>query len=88
MDKQIQEKERELAAREKAIQEKEAELAQKEKALDPFSMAVKMKKESWYEKVKLSVRQMDAIIWVVSILLGAVVLLIILEAAGIYKLPF
>ncbi|MBR5110376.1 MAG: hypothetical protein IK099_09275 [Clostridia bacterium] len=88
MDKQIKDKERELAAREKAIREKEAELAQKEKALDPFSMAVKIKKESWYEKVKLSVRQMDAIIWVVSILLGIVVILIILEAAGIYKLPF
>lgn len=88
MDKQIQEKERELAAREKAIQEKEAELAKKEKALDPFSMAVKMKKESWYEKVKLSVKQMDIIIWAVSILLGITVLLIILEAAGIYKLPF
>ena len=88
MDKQIQEKERELAAREKAIQEKEAELAQKEKALDPFSMAVKMKKESWYEKFKLSVKQMDIIIWIVSILLCIVVILIILEAAGIYKLPF
>ena len=88
MDKQLKEKERELAAREKAIQEKEAELAKKEKALDPFSMAVKMKKESWYEKVKLSVKQMDIIIWIVSILLCIVVILIILEAAGIYKLPF
>ena len=88
MDKQLKEKEQELAAREKAIQEKEAELAKKEKALDPFSMAVKIKKESWYDKVKLSVRQMDAIIWAVSILLGIVVILIILEAAGIYKLPF
>ena len=87
-EKNLTEKECELAAREKAVQEKEAELARKEKAMDPFSMAVKLKKESWYEKVKLSVRQMDAIIWVVSILLGAVVLLIILEAAGIYKLPF
>ncbi len=88
MDKQLKDKERELAAREKAIREKEAELAKKEKALDPFSMAVKIKKESWYEKVRLSVRQMDVIIWIVSILLGLVVLLIILEAAGIYKLTF
>lgn len=87
-ERNLKEKEQELAAREKAIREKEAELAKKEKALDPFSMAVKMKKESWYEKVKLSVRQMDAIIWAVSILLGIVVILIILEAAGIYKLPF
>ena len=88
MDMQLKDKERELAAREKAIREKEAELAKKEKALDPFSMAVKIKKESWYEKVRLSVRQMDVIIWIVSILLGLVVLLIILEAAGIYKLTF
>lgn len=87
-EKSLKEKERELAAREKAIQEKEAELAKKEKALDPFSMAVKMKKESWYEKVKLSVKQMDIIIWIVSILLCIVVILIILEAAGIYQLPF
>ena len=88
MDKQLKDKERELAAREKAIREKEAELEKKEKALDPFSMAVKIKKESWYEKVRLSVRQMDVIIWIVSILLGLVVVLIVLEAAGIYKVTF
>ncbi len=86
-EKSIKEKERELAAREKALREKEEELKQKEKALDPFSMAVKAKKESWYDKVRLTVKQMDVIIWIVSILLFLVVVLIILESAGIYKLP-
>ena len=88
MDKRLKEKEKELAEREKALQEKERALAEREQRLDPFSMAVKARKEAWYEKVKLTVRQMDVIIWIVSILLGVVVLLIILEAAGVYKLPF
>ena len=85
-EKSIKEKERELAAREKALREKEAELKQKEKALDPFSMAVKAKKESWYDKVRLTVKQMDVIIWIIYGLLAVVIVLIVLEAAGVYKL--
>ena len=49
-------------------------------------MAVKARKEQWYDKVKLTVRQMDVIIRIIYVLLGIVVLLIILEAAGIFKL--
>ena len=60
--------------------------ARQEGALSPFSLAVKAKKEEWYDKVKLTVRQMNAIIWIVSGLLAIVVILIILEAAGIFKL--
>lgn len=56
------------------------------KHLDPFSQAVHMKKEQWYSKVRLSKRQLDVVICIVSVLLGTVVLLIILEAAGIFKL--
>lgn len=78
--------EKELEAREKALLEKEAALEKREKALDPFSLAVKNKKEEWYDKINLSVHQMDIIIYIVSGLLAIVVLLIILEAAGIFKL--
>ena len=84
----LEKKERELAEREKALRSREEALEEKEKALDPFSLAVRAKKESWYDKVRLSVRQMDVIIWTVSILLFAVVVLIILEATGVFKLPF
>lgn len=84
----LEDRERELAAREKAVREKEAELERKEKALDPISQAVKDKKESWYDRVRLSVKQMDIIIGVVCALLLITVVLIILEAAGVYKLPF
>ena len=87
-EKNLTEKECELAAREKAVREKEAELERKEKALDPISQAGKDKKESWYDRVRLSVKQMDIIIGVVCALLLITVVLIILEAAGVYKLPF
>ena len=84
--KSIEEKEKELEARERALREREQALEKRERELSPFSQAVKIKKEEWYDKVKLSVRQMDVIIWIVSGLLAVVVLLIVLEAAGIYKL--
>ncbi len=82
----LSDKEKELRAREKALDAREKELEKKEKALDPFSAAVKARKEQWYDKVKLTVRQMDVIIRVIWALLGITVLLIILEAAGIFRL--
>ena len=82
----LSDKEKELLAREKALDAREREIEKKEKALDPLSMAVKARKEQWYDRVKLTVRQMDVIIRIVWALLGVVVLLIILEAAGIFKL--
>ena len=84
--KSVSEKEKELAAREQALREREQALEKRERELSPFSQAVKIKKEEWYDKVKLTVRQMDVIIWIVSGLLAIVVILIILEAAGIFKL--
>ena len=78
--------EKELKAREKALLEREAALEKREKALDPFSLAIKNKKEEWYDKIKLNVHQLDVFIYIVSGLLALVVLLIILEAAGIFKL--
>ena len=84
--KNTKEKEQELEAREQALREREQALEKRERELSPFSQAVKIKKEEWYDKVKLTVRQVDVIIWIVSGLLAVVVLLIVLEAAGIYKL--
>jgi len=58
----------------------------KEKQLSPFSQAVKAKKEGLYDKVKVSVKTLDVIIWVAAIALGAVIVLMALEAAGIFKI--
>ena len=83
-------KEDELRAREEALNAREEELRRREEALKnkPFSRAVQRKKESWYSRLNVSVRTMDIIIGVTAVLLGIVVLLIVLEAAGIYKLNF
>ncbi len=83
-------KEDELRAREQALNAREEELRRREEALadKPFSRAVQRKKEAWYGKLNVSVRTMDVIIGVTATLLGIVVLLIVLEAAGIYKLSF
>ena len=82
----MDQKERELARREAALEKREKELAEKEKQLGFFSQAVRDKKESWYDHIHVSVKTMDRIIWVVSILLAIVVILIILEATGVFKL--
>lgn len=58
----------------------------KEKQLGAFSQAVKDRKEKLYDKVKLNVRQLDIIIWIAGIALAIVILLMILEATGIFKL--
>lgn len=79
-------KEKELRQREKALEEREKKLAKREKELGFFSRAVQDKKESWYDRIHVSLKTMDRIIWVVSLLLAAVVVLIILEATGIFKL--
>ena len=77
--------ERELAAREEALRKKEQELEEREKRLDPLSMAVKAKKEQWYGKVKLSVKQLDIIIGVCLFLLALCFIAICLDAMGIYN---
>ena len=75
-----------LKAREKALEEKEKRLEQKERELDAFSARVKERKEEWYDKVPLNTRQLTVIIRIVYILLGIVAVLIILEAAGIFRI--
>ncbi|MDO4739756.1 MAG: hypothetical protein Q4A66_03735 [Eubacteriales bacterium] len=79
--------EKELAKREKELRSKEKELEKREKALDPISAAVKNKKEQWYDKVQLSVGQLNVIIYITVGLLVLVFLLMILESLGIFKLP-
>ena len=79
-------KERELEQREKALEERERKLAKREKELGFFSQAVKDKKESWYDRIHVSVKTMDWIIRIVTGLLVILVILIILEATGIFKL--
>lgn len=76
---------KELDAREKALDEREKALEKREKELGAFSSAVKEKKEEWYDKVKLSEKQLTVIIRIVYVLLGLVAILIILEAAGIFR---
>ena len=79
-------KEKELREREKALEEREKKVEKREKELGFLSQAVKDKKESLYDHVHVSVKTMDKIIWVVSGLLVIVIILIILEATGIFKL--
>ncbi len=79
-------KEKELEQREKALEEREKNLEKREKELGFFSQAIKDKKESWYDRINVSVKTMDKIIWVVSGLLVIVFILIILEATGVFKL--
>ena len=43
-------------------------------------------KESWYDKVTLSVRQLDLIVGICWVLIGATVVLIALDALDIFHL--
>ena len=60
-------KEKELEQREKALAEREKQLEKKEKELGFFSQAIKDKKESWYDRINVSVKTMDRIIWIISL---------------------
>ena len=51
-----------------------------------FSQAVQNRKESWYDRIHVSVKTMDWVIGIVSGLLVIVIILIILEATGVFKL--
>ena len=79
-------KEKELEAREKSLEERERRVSEKEKQLGAFSSAIKARKEEWYDRVPLNTRQLTVIIRILYVLLGIVGILIVLEAAGIFKL--
>ena len=82
----MESREKELEQREKALEEREKDLEKREKERGFFSQAVKDKKESWYDRINVSVKTMDKVIWIVSALLVIVFILIILEATGVFKL--
>ena len=79
-------REKELEQREKALEEREKKLEKRERELGFFSQAIKDKKESWYDRVNVSVKTMDKVIGVISLLLIITVVLIVLEATGVFKL--
>ena len=58
----------------------------REKKLGSFSGQIKEKKESLYDRASLNENQLTWIIRITAVLLGIVVILIILEAAGIFRL--
>ncbi len=54
-------------------------------AKDPFSQSVQRKKEELYSKVPLSLKHVNIILWLSVAALLVVIVLIALEAAGIYS---
>lgn len=83
-EKELREKERQLDQREKEL--KKREMALNERPTGPITQAVREKKESWYDKVPLNVHQLDIIIGVAVGALVLVIILIILEATGVFKI--
>ena len=79
-------REKDIEQREKALEEREKKLEKRERELGFFSQAVRDRKESWYDHIHVSLKTMDTIIWIVSGLLAIVIILIILEATGVFKL--
>ena len=75
----------ELQEKERLLEEKEQELNRREKQLDAFSAAMDAKKKQ-YGKLPITVKQVDIILWISCGLLAVVVVLIILEATGIFKI--
>ena len=76
----------ELEEKEQLLRQKEQELNRREKELDGFSAAMDARKKQLYGKIPMTVKQMDIILWIACGALAIVVLLIILEAAGIFKI--
>ena len=64
-----------------AEEEKNLPEEEQEKAKTPWQAT----KEGWYDKIPLSLKQLDMIIAVCWILLGLCLLAIILDATGIYS---
>ena len=79
-------REKDIEQREKALEEREKRLEKRERELGFFSQAVRDRKESWYDHIHVSLKTIDTIIWIVSGLLAIVIILIILEATGVFKL--
>lgn len=83
-EQELLQKERELQEREQALEARERENDKLENK--PFSKAFQEKKEDWFDHVPLTVHQLDIIIGIAVAALAVVIVLIVLEAAGIFKL--
>jgi len=66
--------------------EKEQQEQTKKLPKDPFSQSVQRRKEELYSKVPLSLKHVNIILWLSVAALLAVIVLIALEAAGIYSI--
>jgi len=78
--------EQELKDAEERLKQREQELNRREKELDGFSAAVDSRKKQLYDKIPVTKRQVDIVLWVACGALAIVVVLIILEAAGIFRI--
>ena len=78
--------EQELKEKEQRLAQKEQELNRREKELDGFSAAMDARKKQLYGKLPITLKQVDTVLWIACGALAVVVLLIILEAAGIFKI--
>lgn len=67
--------------------EQQEQTRQTEKpVMDPFSQSVQRRKEELYSKVPLSLKHVNIILWISVAALLVVIVLIALEAAGIYSI--
>ncbi len=78
--------EQELKEKERLLEQKEQQLKKREKELDGFSSAMDAQKKLLYGKIPITLKQVDAILWIACGALAVVVVLIILEANGIFKI--
>lgn len=75
-----------ISEREETLRQREQELDRREKELDAFSAAMDAKKKNLYGKLPVNLKQVNTILYLALGALGIVVVLIILEAAGIFKI--
>lgn len=78
--------EQELLEKEEALRQKEQELDRREKKLDAFSAAMDARKKALYGKLPVTLKQVDTTLYLALGALGIVLVLIVLEALGIFKI--
>ena len=78
--------EQELLEKKEALRQKEQELDRREEKLDAFSAAMDARKKALYGKLPVTLKQVDTILYLALGALGIVLVLIVLEALGIFKI--
>ena len=61
-------------------------LTEEERKKSYMTQAILQKKRKWYSKVPLNLKQMDVILIIAGILLVITIMLIVLEATGVFYL--